>query len=144
MAETTVQQQVCKACGVDVRPNSSFCYNCGSSVSLESNGNDSVSDVWLRESIAGEANKATEKESEIVKPNVVLKESETEKAAALHEEGKLKSAAAMRQKAKSFQQKQVEIVWEDAENTSNVKFILAVILLLVFAGALVGIAFYLK
>lgn len=144
MAETTVQQQVCKACGVDVRPNSLFCYNCGSSVSVESNGNDSVSDVWLRESIAEETNTVTEKESEIVKPNVILKESESEKAAALHEEGKLKSAAAMRQKAKSFQQKQVEIVWEDAENTSNVKFILAAILLLVFAGALVGIAFYLK
>lgn len=144
MAETTVQQEVCKACGVDIRPNSLFCYNCGGSVSVETNGNTEISDVWLRESIAEESGNAEEKESETVKPNVVLKESESEKAAAMHEEGSLKSAAAMRRKAKSFQQKQVEIIWEEAETSSNFKLVLAAILLLVFAGAVVGIAFYLK
>lgn len=151
MAETTVQQKVCKACGVDVRPNSLFCYNCGKSVSVEKNGNDEISDVWLRENIAEEtdetveeAKEAAENETEIVKPNIVLKESESEKAAAKHEEGKLKSASAMRQKAKSHQQKKVEIIWEDAEEVSNTKLILAAILFLIFAGALVGIAFYLK
>lgn len=144
MAETTVQQEVCKACGVDVRPNSSFCYNCGKPISVEKNGNEGVSDVWLRENIAEEANEPAEKEAEIIKPNIVLKESESEKAAAKHEEGKLKSASAMRQKAKSYQQKQVEIVWEAAESVSNTKLILATILLLLFAGTLVAIAFYLK
>ncbi|MCD9185237.1 MAG: zinc ribbon domain-containing protein [Pyrinomonadaceae bacterium] len=151
MAETTVQQKVCKACGVDVRPNSLFCYNCGKPVSVEENGNDEISDVWLRENIAEEADetaeeaeKVDEKEPEIVKPNIVLKESESEKAAAKLEEGKLKSASAMRQKAKSYQQKQIEVVWEDAESVSNAKLIAAAILLLIFAGALVGIAFYLK
>lgn len=144
MAETTVQQEVCKACGVDVRPNSLFCYNCGKSVSVEKNGNDDISDVWLRENIAEDKKETAEKEPEIVKPNIVLKESESEKAAAKHEEGKLKSASAMRQKAKSYQQKQVEIVWEDAESISNTKLVLAAISLLLFAGALVGIAFYLK
>lgn len=147
MAETTVQQKVCKACGVDIRPNSSFCYNCGSSISAEKNGNTEVSDVWLRENIAEEkpqVEKVEKKEAESVKPNVVLKESESEKAAALSEDGKLKSAAAMRRKAKSYQQKQVEIVWEEAENSSNVKLIIAAILLLIFAVAVVLIAFYLK
>lgn len=32
MAETLVEKKVCAECGVDVRPQTSFCYNCGKSV----------------------------------------------------------------------------------------------------------------
>ena len=32
MAETAVEKAVCSACGVDVRDESLFCYNCGGSV----------------------------------------------------------------------------------------------------------------
>src|ERR1051325_3506576 len=35
MAETISKPTVCPKCGSDVRPDSAFCYNCGSSVSAE-------------------------------------------------------------------------------------------------------------
>lgn len=35
MSETIVQTSVCKACGVDVRDESLFCYNCGKPVREE-------------------------------------------------------------------------------------------------------------
>ena len=156
MAETSVQQEICKACGVDVRPNSMFCYNCGSSVtSGKTNGVGDVSDVWLRENIAEEkANEPTDSKDEIVetdesapvtsKLDIAEIQEKAEKTTSIQEEARLKSAAAMRRKAKSFQQKQVEVVWEEAEDGSNLGLILAAILMLVFAAALVAIAFYLK
>ena len=33
MAETSVTNQTCPTCGVEVRPNTQFCYNCGGAVS---------------------------------------------------------------------------------------------------------------
>ncbi|HQU84456.1 MAG TPA: zinc ribbon domain-containing protein [Pyrinomonadaceae bacterium] len=158
MAETTVQQKVCKACGAEIRPHSMFCYNCGSSVSVEKNGKTEISDIWLRENIAEdeksepivkeekveilEKTEKTEESSEPIHLNQSkseLPKSETEKV-----ETELKPASEMRRKAKSYQQKQVEIVWEEPENVSNIKLILATLLLLGFAVAVIFLAFYLK
>lgn len=156
MAETSVKQKTCQACGADVRPNSMFCYNCGSSVT---NGKTEVSDVWLRESLAEENGETSAQSHETTKldaavveeklaaPREIEEVEKTEKfpkTTTIQEEAKLKSAAAMRRKAKSFQQKEVQVVWEDAEDASNAKLIIASVLLLIFAVAIVAIAFYLK
>lgn len=160
MAETTVQQKVCKTCGAEIRPRSMFCYNCGSSVSVEKNGKTEVSGIWLRENIAEEEKpepivkeEKAEKTGKVEKVETVEKNEKNEKVSdPVHlnpskdekEETELKSAAELRRKAKSYQQKRVEIVWEEPESNSNIKLVLATLLLLGFAVAVIVLAFYLK
>ncbi len=67
MAGTKVKKGVCSACGVDVRPNAEFCYNCGEEVSVsvvseEETG--SVSNVWLKEDIQEEGTDVKARSSE--------------------------------------------------------------------------------
>lgn len=38
MAETTLEKATCESCGVDVRENTLFCYNCGTRVAMEPTG----------------------------------------------------------------------------------------------------------
>ncbi len=187
MAEKVLENFVCENCGVDIRPQSMFCYNCGGAVSEtpveESSG--SISDAWLKDDFTNKSkssrkskkslkaerkatldkiteNNEAETESEVVseveepKIETVEKEAElkraeeqliTEKSARqsdIQKEAKLKSAAAMRRKAKSFQAKQVEVVWEEPENSSSVKLVLVVFLLTLFAVGVVVLANYLK
>lgn len=162
MAEKVLEKPICKACGVDVRPHSMFCYNCGGAVSdtitdekteiIENNGKNSVSDVWLRESVTDENETEKELKTEEIAEKPIVSEENTplddlkEKLARNEtvENGKLKSAATMRRKAKSFQAKPVEVVWEEPENFSSVKLILVALLLTLLAVALVGFALYLK
>ena len=60
------------------------------------------------------------------------------------DQAKLKSAANLRRKAKSFQRKTVEVVWEEPENAPNKWFpIFAVVLILVVVG-IYYLAMYLK
>ena len=64
MAEKVLEKPVCESCGVDVRPHSMFCYNCGGAVSKEpveetvveqkSNGTTKLSDAWLSDNFAEE------------------------------------------------------------------------------------------
>jgi len=137
MADTIVENRVCSGCGADVRPHALFCYSCGGSLAPEiipAKDKNPTRDALFRENINEEKNgnsapiektavgKTTDKP--IPKPN-------------LPEEPKLKSAAAMRRRSKNPQPKRVEIIWEEYENTPNVWFILAAILLALFAfGAL--------
>jgi hypothetical protein len=53
MAETLVKNQVCGACGSDVRRHSLFCYHCGNALKSEevSKGTEEPSDIWFREDI---------------------------------------------------------------------------------------------
>ena len=146
MAETLVENRICHACGSEVRQNALFCYHCGGSVAPEVvialKDKKTVSDAWFRESIDEEKNgdksapneKITVQESAdkpIPKPN-------------LPEEPKLKSAAAMRRKSKSLQPKRVEIVWEEHANAPNGWFILAAILLTLFAAGILYLALRLR
>ncbi|MBA2737503.1 MAG: zinc ribbon domain-containing protein [Pyrinomonadaceae bacterium] len=151
MAEIIVENQICESCGADVRPQALFCYNCGGSVAGQTektennNGNNKIGDRLLRDDIkeevaektqpveSGEVRKIEEKER-------ILKDKKPD----VFEEAKLKSAASLRRKAKSFQKKQVEIVWEEPENSSNISLILVALLLTVFAAAIVWLALYLK
>ena len=143
---TSVKNQVCSACGSDVRPDALFCYHCGGSVAPEVvvalKDKKAVSDAWFRENIGEEKNgdnsvpiertKAVEtSDNPIPKPN-------------LPEEPKLKSAAAMRRKSKRMQPKRFEIIWEEHENAPNGWFVFAAILLTLFAAGILYLAIYLK
>jgi len=143
---TLVENRVCDACGTNVRPAALFCYNCGGTVAPEIvvalKDREQVSEAWFSENINEDKNgdnsapiekitAADAADKPIPKPN-------------LTEEPKLKSAAAMRRKSKVLQPKKVEIVWEEHENAPNGWFILAAILLTLFAVGILYLAVYLK
>jgi cobalamin biosynthesis Mg chelatase CobN len=179
MAEKVLENPVCETCGVDVRPQSMFCYNCGGAVSdtVVEDSNGKVSDAWINDDFSNKsksnkksktqklkaetADKMSEsndienevetvsviEEPELETKDEVSESSEVEKVeekSGIQKDAKLKSAAAMRRKAKSFQAKQIEVVWEEPETSSSVKLVLVVLLLTLFAAVVVGVARYLK
>jgi len=140
MAETTIENRICNTCGSEVRPNSLFCYHCGGSLApqivVALKDEEAVSGARFGENINVENNgdkPAIEKATDnpIPKPVAV-------------EEPKLKSAAAMRRRAKSFQPKRIEIIWEEHENTANGWFVFAAIFLILFAAGILYVAMFLK
>jgi hypothetical protein len=153
MAEIVIENQICKACGADVRPEALFCYNCGGAVAEQivktesENGNNKTSDIWRRansEEVFVEKTQIADSESEVREIEVAEKTKIENKKTEIFEEAKLKSAASMRRKAKSFQRKEVEIIWEEPENVSGVRLFLIALLLTAFAAAVVVFAMYLK
>lgn len=142
MAETLVKNEVCKKCGVDVRANTQFCYNCGASVSgsVENDLTDGNKETNL---LVFPENAVAEKDSAAVRDH--LAEAATGNGnAAVEEKPPLKSAASMRRKPKTIQRKRVEISWQEPESAPNLWFILAAVLLTVFAFVLWFLASSLK
>lgn len=166
MAETLVKEKTCNACGADVRPNSVFCYNCGSAVTpqVPHSGNDTrkLSDDWFKgdlteenseeiiyektdpETVEDESKARTEEISESpgVEENAEEKveESELEK----RDLSKMDSAANLRRRGKSIQKKRVEIVWEEHDNAPNGWFIFFAILLTLLAVGIWIVSKYLE
>ena len=134
MAETSVKNETCQQCGAEVRVNSQFCYNCGGSLAAETGLKDLPP---LVESNNGDAKRISKLEP--VEPSE-LPISEP----AIQEEPKLKSAATMRRKSKTSEPKKVEIIWEEHENAPNLWFILAAVVLTLFAVGVFYLAIYLK
>lgn len=141
MAETLVKNEVCGACGVDIRDGALFCYNCGSNISdaaaFENNGAAEKNEIAL--SLASIKEKA----------DAAVNKNETDAArnngkTTAEEKPKLKSAASMRRNPKTIQRKRIEITWEEPESAPNIWFILVAVLLTLFALALWYIASYLK
>lgn len=138
------ENRICGKCGVEVRPNSMFCYNCGGNVTdappvLETvrktdnlNGIDNPAQTSKLTMPTVAVEPETAKEIAEVKTESKLVE-EPEKI----EEPKLKSAATMRRQAKSFQKKKVEVVWEEPTGDSLPRLLLVTLLLLVFVGVIV-------
>ncbi|HEX8288513.1 MAG TPA: zinc ribbon domain-containing protein [Pyrinomonadaceae bacterium] len=151
MAEIVVENQVCKTCGAEIRPNALFCYNCGglvaeSPIETESkNGsNESSNALIIDNDEVVEKTLIVEKNDENRKSVTAEKTKLSDTKSGIVKEAKLKSAASLRNKAKSFQRKEVEVVWEEAENTSGFLLPLIALLLTVFAVAVVILAIYLK
>jgi hypothetical protein len=71
-------------------------------------------------------------------------ESPASTKSSLQDEAKLKSAANMRRKAKSFQKKTVEVVWEEPENAPNKWFPIVAIFLILLVVGIFYLAMYLK
>ena len=166
MAKTIVENKVCEACGADVRPGSVFCYNCGGAVSDESpvpppeNDNDKISNAWRQGDLTKSNDLKTTRlekvetadDKPVAKPqNEISAEFASEKIEAkplekssVKEEAKLKSAANMRRKAKTFQKKTVEVVWEEPENSAGAWFFIGALILIGIVAAIFVLAMYLK
>lgn len=150
MAETIVENQICKACGVEVREGALFCYNCGGAVASETidEEKDKVSDVWLREQIVenGTQEKITKPPKEELKEFTTAEKNTYTPISKpdIKAEAKLKSAASMRRKSATFQKKQVEVVWKEHDDAPNGWFITVSIILTLFAVGVLFLAMYLK
>ncbi len=154
MAEMLVENQVCDACGADVRKGALFCYNCGGEVASEivvakNDKIETVDNTRFQENISKE--NGTEYKPSKVKTKQEVRDISVEEPIAkpiekssLNEEAKLKSAATMRRKSKIIQPKKVEIIWEEHENTSNVWFVLVAVFLTVFAAVILFLAIRMK
>jgi hypothetical protein len=162
MAKTLVEKEICDACGADVRPGSLFCYNCGGAVSedpekfAKTNNKKNIS-AALKSDLSENNDLKTAKlkkdsfeavaDQPIKKPTAELLEKIAEKPIEkplIQEEAKLKSAANLRRRAKSFQRKTVEVVWEEPENAPNKWFPLVAIVLILLVVAIFYLAMYLK
>ena len=151
MAEIIVENQICNACGVDIRKGALFCYNCGGSVTPEI-ASPKVNKVVDENQVSARVNNTengkkvnrTELKSELKNESVSVEEiaNESMSKPEIQPETKLKSAASLRKKSKTVQKKQVEIIWEEHENAPNIWFILAAILLALFAFGILWLALY--
>lgn len=149
MAEKLVlEKQICAACGVDVRPQALFCYNCGAAVAaendLKTDGKTEVSDAWYRDGLTAGAKTTNLNEHDVPiqkpldepleKPSDDLPETPAaadEKNPPPKQFERLKTAASMRQKnrVKTIPKKKVEVVWEQPETAPNVWFIIAAVMI---------------
>ncbi|MEQ1921446.1 MAG: zinc ribbon domain-containing protein [Pyrinomonadaceae bacterium] len=115
MAKAVLEKEVCSQCGVDVRENTQFCYNCGAQVATEPDERSATND---------DAETA-------VKPD--------DKAS---DEKKLSRAAEERRKARVSQRRSNEYVWEPGGDF-RLTFLVA-ILITVVAGAVVFLTVFWK
>lgn len=150
MIEEAVKLKTCPKCDAEVRPNTQFCYNCGASLTVSENGKGN------NFSVAGE--KILE-EQEIYKTGSLKHVTETAEIkskplgnpkinsnlqAVETKSPNLKSAVPKRERPKKIVQKEVKVYWEDYENKSNLGFILATIIMTVFAAVVVYLMLQIK
>ena len=147
MAETTVKNRICYACGVDVRKGALFCHSCGSTVAPEiplETKNKNLNNTWVHQNVA-EIEQETKTEVKGDSKKIPKTKEKTTKKPELQEYIKLDSAAAMRRKPKTFQKKRVEeVVWQEYESAPNVWFIVVTIILTLLAVGIFFLARYLK
>lgn len=168
MAKTLVERKICEACGADVRPGSLFCYNCGGAVEApDSRRKGKNNNKFQNDSAENSDLKTTQLKRETVdnfetrpidkpidkpignelfgKAEALPKaESEAAEKSSIQDQAKLKSAANLRRKAKSFQKKTVEVVWEEPENAPNKWFPIVAIVLILLVVGIYYLAMYLK
>lgn len=168
MAEKVLENEVCGNCGVEVRPNSLFCYNCGSQVAsddaveAENQNSKKVSDAWFKETIAPtiasdiptltkkKTTAIVEKEEieAIPKPtDSLVNKTSTNKTPAKIEKPEaepLKTAASLRNRQKPAQKKKVEVTWESHESAPNVWFLVIALILTIFAVSILFAMLYIR
>lgn len=115
MAETAVQNETtCRKCGADIRPDSLFCYNCGSDLATpKSNG------------------------AEPTNHNDGIKRPGSEPL-------ELRTAASIKRARPDRSHRQFEIVWEEADGGPSLLFVVATAAIVLFAAVMVFIAIYMK
>ncbi len=145
MAENILEKQTCRACGVDVRPNTAFCYNCGSSITGESGGDaESGQTAPSPGDVVTERSKVTsslDREPGAVEMPKTSLDVGSDRQGAQPFPKAAKDAGAIagsRRRAKSEPKKWSEATWEEHENAPNVWFLLMAFILTLFA---VGILF---
>lgn len=109
MAETVVEKEVCGKCGVDVRENTQFCYNCGGKVTLVREADAASNDDVATTTVAAKAEKVAS------------------------DDKKLSRAADKRRKARVSQRKSNEYAWEPGRDF-RLTFLVAVLITVAVAA----------
>lgn len=124
MPKKKVKKAICKKCGVDVRDNTAFCYNCGNPVTEITPDSQSA----LSGSEA-EVDPETKSALDDLAERLSLDGSA--------ENDKLAKAAAERKKARVSQRKSKEFVWEPTDDSSSRSVVLLSVLITAIAAGIV-------
>lgn len=128
--KATAQKTVCKSCGVDVRKDTVFCYNCGRAL---------TDDAPVE--IQPEANNDDVNEEAQTALDELAERLNADEAA---DGAKLRRAAAERKKARVVPRKQKEFTWEPRDDSSSRLILLWSLLASAVAALLVFVAVYWK
>lgn len=148
MSGTAVQQDICGACGTEIRDQALFCYHCGESV-------EAIDQPIPMPEAAPKLKKGKKppksRRRAAVSPvesEESLDDSQEPTTAETDKNGKrelnLRSAASLRNKARRVEAKKVEIYWEEHESAPNTWFVVVSLLIVLFAVVIFVIAMYLK
>ena len=161
MVEKITENKFCRKCGVDVRPNTLFCYNCGAQVATDeevaAENNKSLTEKKVK-AAGADAEKystaklekdfsgAKNKVKPIQKPTESLNKDQASEDVyrAEKRETSLKTAASMRKRPKTNQQARVRFTWENYENAPNPWFLMAAALLALFAVGMLMAMLYIR
>jgi hypothetical protein len=122
MPDVLVNERTCAACGVGVRPESQYCYNCGEEIDAAPDSERPIE----RPDLAADAEKP------ILMPTFASKEKSNEP---------LEPASALRRRTRIMELKPREIVWEPAGGP-NVVLIISTLVLVIFAAVVIALALY--
>ncbi len=133
MAQTVLEKAACEKCGVDVRENTTFCYNCGNRVAADT---DISFDETIRDLPEG-VEDAKPADGIDPKTKAALDSLAEQLKRGEEEDDRLAKAAAERRRSRVAQRKPQVFKWESTVETSNMRMLLASILVAVIAGAIV-------
>lgn len=122
MPGVTIDKAVCAECGVDIRENTMFCYNCGSS----------VADIAGKRAVTNGPQVDDNDETQAALKELAEKLKIDDEA-----DKKLARAAAERKKARQSQRRSNEFTWEPADGSSTSLIILLAVLITVISAGVV-------
>jgi len=134
MQGATIEKEVCEKCGVDVRENTVFCYNCGSPV-----GEDSDELIPEEPAASNGDSSDLDAETQAALQDLAQKFKIDEEA-----DNKLAKAAAERKKARVGQRKSKEFVWEPSDDSSGRLLFLGALLVAAAVAAVVFLTVFWK
>lgn len=127
MTEAAIEKEKCSNCGVDVRENTVFCYNCGSPV-LDTEGTE-----------PSERKVALDPDAD---QKAALDELAKKFRIDEEEDDRLAKAAAERRKLRVSNRKMVEYRWEPVDDSSGIWLMLLAIVVAAVAGIIVFLAVF--
>jgi len=141
MAETTIEQATCDTCGADVRENTLFCYKCGSRVAEDP---EVEATPEGSQHITGESNGSAEPEISDETRSALDDLAEKLKGDDAENADLLAQASAERRMKRSSLRKKREMVWQAADDGSNLIFILVTLFICLMTAAIVYVMVYWK
>lgn len=114
MVEAVAEKQVCEKCGVDVRENTAFCYNCGANIA---------------ESVSNGAATETGDETKAALNDLAERFKIDEE-----EDDRLAKAAAERRKARVSNRKSLKYEWQPTDDSPDFLFVVLTIVIVLIAG----------
>lgn len=142
MTEATLEKAVCEECGVDVRENTLFCYNCGSSVSQDPVDKNATGGKDIEPGLADDSASAV---ADTDATEAALKDLSERFKIDEAEDDRLAKAAAERRKARvKGSRKNIQYVWEPTPESGTRLFLLTAIMIACLSALVVFLAVYWK